>query len=92
MQAGLAAVWPYTHELFNDGGQQPVPGVAVPVAGLRAGWSQFIEAVLSEATLEVPPDDGWRPGGGRKGLHTEAMGYLLAEMQHLNRAHPGARW
>ena len=32
------------------------------------------------------------PGGGRRGVHTEAMGYLLAEMQHLHRSHPGASW
>jgi ring-1,2-phenylacetyl-CoA epoxidase subunit PaaC len=82
MAAGLAAVWPYTYELFGD-----------RHAGVeRAGWLSDVGAVLTAATLEVPADDGWRPTGGRNGLHTEALGYLLAEMQHLHRAHPGATW
>jgi ring-1,2-phenylacetyl-CoA epoxidase subunit PaaC len=84
MAAGLAAVWPYTYELFEDAG--PVPGLG------RAGWLSSVTGVLTAATLEVPADDGWRPSGGRDGLHTEALGYLLAEMQHLHRAHPGAAW
>ncbi|MDQ1655899.1 MAG: ring,2-phenylacetyl-CoA epoxidase subunit PaaC, partial [Cryptosporangiaceae bacterium] len=75
---------PYTHELFEDAG--PVPGLG------RAGWLSYVTGVLATATLAVPADDGWRPTGGRDGLHTEALGYLLAEMQHLHRAHPGATW
>ena len=50
-----------------------------------------VDGVLAEATLRRP-DDGWRPGGGRDGRHTEALSYLLAEMQVLHRAYPGARW
>lgn len=86
MAAGLAAVWPYTYELFEDRHAEPVPGLT------RAGWLSDVGAVLTAATLEVPADDGWHPTGGRDGLHTEALGYLLAEMQHLHRAHPGATW
>jgi ring-1,2-phenylacetyl-CoA epoxidase subunit PaaC len=47
--------------------------------------------VVAEATLELP-EPTFHGRGGRHGLHTEAMGYLLAEMQHLHRAHPGATW
>jgi ring-1,2-phenylacetyl-CoA epoxidase subunit PaaC len=47
--------------------------------------------VLSTATLEEPQTT-WRPTGGREGKHTEHLGYLLAEMQSLHRAHPGAKW
>ena len=50
-----------------------------------------IEGVLGRATLERPAD-GWRPSGGRAGRHTEHLSYLLAELQVLHRAHPGARW
>lgn len=87
MRAGLAAVWPYTYELFL-----PYEGADVDPAALRPAWESYIDGVLRAATLERPADDGWRPQGGRAGIHTEAMGYLLAESQHLHRAHPGATW
>ena len=51
-----------------------------------------IGKVLAEATLAQPPADTWMVSGGRKGLHTEHLGYLLAEMQHLPRSHPHAQW
>ncbi len=92
MQAGLAAVWPYTHELFmEDDGQQPAPS-SVNVASLRPSWEHHVGRIIAEATLTIPDDGGWRPSGGRRGVHTEALGYLLAESQHLHRAHPGATW
>ncbi|GIG57619.1 phenylacetic acid degradation protein [Longispora fulva] len=77
-QAAVDELWPYTHELFegND---------------LRAGWLAAVEPVLAEATL-TRPEDGWAPTGGRQGLHTTHLSYLLAEMQVLHRAHPGATW
>jgi ring-1,2-phenylacetyl-CoA epoxidase subunit PaaC len=94
MQAGLDAEWPYAEELFDDGHLDPAlvqAGIAVDPKALRAAWSKRVEAVLDEATLEVPDV---RPAvtGGRRGIHTEQMGYLLAEMQHLARSHPGATW
>ena len=86
MQRAVDAVWPYTHELF-----EPVEGALVEPASLRAPWSSAVDKVLAEATL-TRPADGWRPTGGRRGLHTEALSYLLGEMQVLHRAHPGATW
>jgi ring-1,2-phenylacetyl-CoA epoxidase subunit PaaC len=94
MQAAVDQVWPYTHELFVD---DPLArgldeaGVAVNPATLRAAWLERVEAVLAEATL-TRPADGWAPAGGRDGVHTEHLSYLLAELQVLHRAHPGARW
>jgi ring-1,2-phenylacetyl-CoA epoxidase subunit PaaC len=79
MQAAVDQVWPYTHELFAD--DEP----------LRGDWLALVEPVLAEATL-TRPADGWAPGGGRAGLHTEHLSYLLAEMQVVHRAHPGAAW
>jgi ring-1,2-phenylacetyl-CoA epoxidase subunit PaaC len=78
MQHAVDELWPYTHELFegND---------------LRPDWLSTVEPVLAEATL-TRPADGWRPTGGRTGAHTEHLSRLLAEMQVLHRAHPGARW
>jgi ring-1,2-phenylacetyl-CoA epoxidase subunit PaaC len=94
VQAGLDGVWPYAAELFETDplveslvrqGITATPAVLLPV------WQQTVEQVLAEATLTVP-ETSWRPTGGRSGRHTEAFGYLLAEMQHLHRAHPGASW
>jgi ring-1,2-phenylacetyl-CoA epoxidase subunit PaaC len=95
MQDGLERMWPYADELFvSDDLEQALvrDGVAVDASALRPGWDTYVDQVLAEATLTRP--DGLRtpPGGGRRGIHTEAMGYLLAEMQHLHRAHPGAKW
>jgi ring-1,2-phenylacetyl-CoA epoxidase subunit PaaC len=53
--------------------------------------TDYLDPVLSEATL-TRPETNVHHSGGRRGVHTEAMGYLLAEMQHLARSHPGATW
>jgi len=78
MQDAVDALWPYTHELTSGDVS-------------RDEWLSTVEPVLAEATLERPAD-GWAPGGGRTGVHTEHLSYLLAEMQVLHRAHPGAKW
>ncbi|HEU5033294.1 MAG TPA: 1,2-phenylacetyl-CoA epoxidase subunit PaaC [Mycobacteriales bacterium] len=57
-----------------------------------AGWYDVIEPVLVEATLPLPPRDAWTQRSSADGWHTEHLGYLLAEMQSLARAHPGASW
>jgi ring-1,2-phenylacetyl-CoA epoxidase subunit PaaC len=56
------------------------------------GWHERVEPVLAEATLPVPPRDAWTQRASADGWHTEHLGYLLAEMQSLARAHPGAAW
>jgi len=92
MQAGLDQVWPYAEELFDptDSAGQ-LPGVAVDPATLRPAWDRYVTSVLTEATCHEP-EPRWRSRGGRDGLHTEHLGHLLAEMQHLHRSHPGATW
>jgi ring-1,2-phenylacetyl-CoA epoxidase subunit PaaC len=95
MQAAAEHVWPYTDEMFDADDvtrELTEPGVAVDPGQLREPWSSYVGAVLDEATLTFPAT---RPAvtGGRRGIHTETMGYLLAQMQHLARSHPGAvRW
>jgi len=94
MQAAVDEIWPYTHELFAADEltrQAEEQGLAVASHTFRPEWLAEVDAVLAEATLRRP-DDNWAPGGGRDGLHTEHLSYLLAEMQVLHRAHPGARW
>jgi ring-1,2-phenylacetyl-CoA epoxidase subunit PaaC len=93
-QAALDAVWPYSHELFGDdelASRIADAGVGPLPSGLRPAWLGAVRDVLTEASLTVPDHD-WQPSGGRKGLHTEGFGYLLAELQHLHRSHPGAQW
>jgi ring-1,2-phenylacetyl-CoA epoxidase subunit PaaC len=94
MQAALDQLWPFTHELFEADGlteRLAHAGVAVDPASLQPEWDDHIGSTLTGATLARPEVD-WRPGGGRQGHHSEHLGYLLAEMQHLHRSHPGARW
>ncbi|MGN9774741.1 1,2-phenylacetyl-CoA epoxidase subunit PaaC [Micromonospora sp. H33] len=86
MQAAVHEVWPYTHELFT-----PDPAAPVDPATLRADFDATVTAVIDEATLTLP-ENTWAPAGGRDGVHTEHLSYLLAEMQVLHRAHPGASW
>jgi ring-1,2-phenylacetyl-CoA epoxidase subunit PaaC len=90
MQAALDDLWHYTGELFD-----PVEGLPVVTPALREPWLASVTDVVERATLAVPggPDrTGWSAGGGRRGIHTEPFGRMLAEMQHLHRAHPGATW
>jgi ring-1,2-phenylacetyl-CoA epoxidase subunit PaaC len=94
MQAALEAEWPWMEELFDSSTVDATliaEGVAVDPATLRDAVLTRVEAVVGEATLEVP-QVAPAVGGGRRGLHTEEMGYLLAEMQHLTRSHPEAAW
>ncbi|MCX4387204.1 phenylacetate-CoA oxygenase subunit PaaC [Micromonospora peucetia] len=86
MQAAVDQVWPYVHELFA-----PDPAAPVDPATLWADFEARVAAVLDEATL-TRPEAGWAPAGGRDGVHTEHLSFLLAEMQVLHRAHPGANW
>ncbi len=94
MQRGLDDVWPYVAELFESDEllrRLVAAGVAVDPGGLEPPTTAYVAQVLAEATLEVPQTHV-RHTGGRRGIHTEQMGYLLAEMQHLHRSHPGASW
>lgn len=94
MQQGLDEVWPYSFELFerDDLLQRLVArGIAADPAALQPIWECTVTEVIAEATLTLP-ETTWRPTGGRTGTHTEAFGYLLAELQHLHRSHPGVSW
>ncbi|KQY63886.1 MULTISPECIES: 1,2-phenylacetyl-CoA epoxidase subunit PaaC [unclassified Nocardioides] len=94
MQAAVDAEWPWRAELFETeflDDSLVADGVAVDPSGLQGPVEQRLEAVLHQATLNVP-DTTSAYSKGRLGRHTEAMGYLLAEMQHLHRSHPGVNW
>lgn len=90
----LERLWPFTLELFDEQGadrELARLGIAPSPREIEAGWSARIEPVLREATLERPQATPYR-WHGRRGVHSEHLGYLLAEMQYLQRAHPGAQW
>lgn len=91
---GLKLVWPYVGELFADDGlttRLADAGAAVEPSSLKADFDRLTGEVLAEAELEVPQTPA-APGGGRRGKHSEYLGYILAEMQVLAREHPGASW
>jgi ring-1,2-phenylacetyl-CoA epoxidase subunit PaaC len=94
MQAALARLWPYADELFatDDVDRELATyGIAAVPEDLREPWLHGVRAVFARATLTIP-DDGWTPAGGKRGVHSEHLGYLLAEMQSLRRSVPGERW
>lgn len=98
MAAALDAVWPHVDELFRPSETErrmAAAGIAVDPAEVRPEVTAVLTHVLARATLAVPdrPPAGTIGGrGGRDGLHTEALGHVLAEMQSLARAHPDATW
>jgi len=98
MQAAIDDAWRFTGELFTDDAiDQDVAarGIGCALSALRQPWLAHVREVLEEATLTVPDEAAANHAahrGGRQGKHTEALGYVLAEMQHLHRAYPGASW
>jgi ring-1,2-phenylacetyl-CoA epoxidase subunit PaaC len=91
MQAALEAVWPYTAELFESDELVRRLAVAVDPSTLQDEWTRRVMAVIDESTCSRP-ESSYQHTGGRSGRHTEHLGYLLAELQHVARSHPGATW
>lgn len=94
MQAGLDWVLPYLPELFVDDEASVAAaeaGTGVLPSLLHETVTSRVAAVCQEATLDLRGPT-WQSRGGRAGIHSRPMGYLLAEMQHIARSHPGATW
>jgi ring-1,2-phenylacetyl-CoA epoxidase subunit PaaC len=66
--------------------------IAPDLTQLHLTWKQHIQQTCVAATLRIPADEAWMQRGGKTGVHTEHLGYILAEMQFLQRAYPGAQW
>lgn len=93
-QAALDALWPYTGEMFETdetSAALAAAHVAPDPESLRPGWTRIVDSILGEATL-TKPQAGWMQTGGFNGRHSEALGHMLATMQFLPRAYPGAKW
>jgi len=94
MQAALDDLWPYTGEMFAADAVDAALAEAGVIAGpqsLKAGWDEIVTEAFTEGTLKKPAD-GYMHKGGRRGVHTEHLGFILSEMQFLQRAYPGATW
>ncbi|MFL4476862.1 1,2-phenylacetyl-CoA epoxidase subunit PaaC [Paeniglutamicibacter sp. ORCA_105] len=92
MRHALDVLWPYVGEMFEDEELHAALGdVAVAPSSLRAAWEEEITAVLKDAELELPTVP-FAMARGRRGEHSEHLGFILAEMQVLARKHPGATW
>ena len=94
MQEAINELWTYTDELFHltDADQVMVAeGIGVDVTKLREAYYKYVGEVLTEATLEVP-DLMYFQKGGKHGVHTEHLGYILAELQYMQRAYPNMEW
>ncbi|HXB35179.1 MAG TPA: 1,2-phenylacetyl-CoA epoxidase subunit PaaC [Puia sp.] len=94
MERALDQLWQFTGELFVPANYEralSAEGVAVDSEQLGPLWRGRVEEVFGEAQLS-PPDAAWMQKGGKEGRHTEHLGYLLAEMQFLQRTYPGCEW
>jgi ring-1,2-phenylacetyl-CoA epoxidase subunit PaaC len=93
-QAALNQLLPYTQEFWSASPQEQAAltnGSGLDMASLQADWNQIVDEALHEATLVRPAEGGFVPTG-KQGIHSEHMGFVLAEMQSLARAHPQATW
>lgn len=93
-QRALNTLWSFTGEMFevSDADRRLIEnGIAVDPSDFQEEWNHVVEDVLEQATLQLPATT-WLRSGGRQGQHTEHLGFLLAEMQHLQRTYPGASW
>ncbi len=93
-QYAVDELWPFTGELFETDQEERAlidAGIAVDPASVRSRWSKTLDEVFNEAAL-VRPRDGYMQSGGRSGRHSEHLGFILTELQFLQRAYPGAKW
>jgi ring-1,2-phenylacetyl-CoA epoxidase subunit PaaC len=94
MQTAVNELWSFTGEMFAADVVEErlaTQNIASNPATLRESWLEHVTEMFRAATLTLP-NDTWMQQGGKQGRHTEHLGYLLAEMQFLQRAYPGAKW
>jgi ring-1,2-phenylacetyl-CoA epoxidase subunit PaaC len=94
VQNSLTNLWRYTDELFFTNESDTLLsglGIIPDFSKIKEVWSANVTAVFEQATLQIPANN-WQFEGGRKGRHSEHMGYLLAELQYMQRAYPNMEW
>jgi ring-1,2-phenylacetyl-CoA epoxidase subunit PaaC len=87
MLKAIDELWRYTGEMFEPAEYETI----VDVSSLKNNWLEKVKAIFSEATLPVP-EKVFMQSGGKKGTHTEHLGYILTELQYVQRAYPGCKW
>ena len=95
IQNAFNDIWTYVGELFYQDEVDELlqeNGLAADTASFKSDWKNLVSDTLEEATLDVPDFDQFMVEGSRDGLHTEHLGHLLAEMQHLRRSYPDGNW
>lgn len=94
IQESLNTLWRYTSELFYTDeidAELLISGIAPNMSEIYDSWDLTVKSVLKEATLQIPTNN-WKHEGGRKGMHSEHLGYILTEMQFIQRAYPNMEW
>lgn len=94
LQEAVNQLWKFTDELFYQDEidkEMIEAGIGVDLSSLKNEWLKIVDEVFAEATIEKPTTK-WTFKGGRDGVHSEHMGYLLTEMQFMQRAYPGMEW
>ena len=94
MQEAINGLWTYTDELFyqtNADKEMVFEGIGVDVTKLKNNYYSHINNILLEATLEIP-ESKWFQTGGKEGIHSEHLGYLLSDLQYMQRTYPNMEW
>ncbi|WP_044403044.1 1,2-phenylacetyl-CoA epoxidase subunit PaaC [Lacinutrix sp. Hel_I_90] len=94
MQTAINDLWTYTDELFHQTEADKAmvsENIGVDVTQLKAAYYSKVNTILAEATLDIP-ESKWFQKGGKEGIHTEHMGYLLTELQYMQRTYPNMEW
>lgn len=94
MQKAIDDRWMFTGELFEMSDAEKTlldEGISIELSKILPSWKEKVSEIFSEATLEMP-EQTWMQEGGKQGMHTEHLGYILAELQFIQRAYPDMKW
>ena len=94
MQEAIDDLWMYTGELFTMSEADTSvlkEGIGVDLSTVKSFWTEKVLEILKIATLQQP-ESGWMQSGGKQGKHSEQLGFILTEMQYLQRTYPGQQW
>jgi ring-1,2-phenylacetyl-CoA epoxidase subunit PaaC len=94
MQKAIATLWQYTGEMFVPSDYEKAlseENIIPDVSLLKDAWMEKVKAIFAEATQTIP-ENTFMQSGGKQGIHSEKLGYILAELQYLQRVYPGAEW
>ncbi|MBL4568688.1 MAG: phenylacetate-CoA oxygenase subunit PaaC [Flavobacteriaceae bacterium] len=94
MQSAIDGLWTYTDELFHQTDTDKIivsEGIGVDVTQLKETYYNLVSELLQEASLKIP-ESKWFQKGGKQGIHTEHLGYLLSDLQYMQRTYPNMEW